>query len=66
MGRTGYYIVPRGQDQKSFIDNFDKGRLVRLNSYELNALDKDVESLVSNTNSSMSVYDSVAKEVFKT
>ena len=66
MNRTGYYIVPRGQDQKSFIDNFDKGRLVRLNSYELNALDKDVEFGQQYEILPMSVYDSVAKEVFKT
>ena len=66
MNRTGYYIVPRGKDQKSFIDNFDKGRLVRLNSYELNALDKDVEFGQQYEILPMSVYDSVAKEVFKT
>ena len=66
MSRTGYYIVPRGADQQSFIKNFDKGRLVRLNSYELNALDKDTEFGQQYEILPMSVYESVAKEVFKT
>jgi|9_EtaG_2_1085328.scaffolds.fasta_scaffold00424_11 hypothetical protein len=66
MNRTGYYIVPRGADQQSFIKNFDKGRLVRLNSYELNSLDKDTEFGQQYEILPMSVYESVAKEVFKT
>ena len=40
MAREGYYIVPRGEGGVSgLVKNFDKGRLTRLNSYELNNLD---------------------------
>jgi len=62
MNRQGYYVVPR---KGGFVKNFDKGRIVRLNSYELNSLDQDTQFGQDYEIIPMSVYESVAKEAFK-